>query len=188
MRIIAGKSKGAILVPIKGLGVRPTLERIRESLFNIITPYLVEDCVFLDLFAGTGVNGLEALSRGVRKSIFVDSAPASLNIVRKNAEKLRIIGDCTIIRGAVPAKLGSIGRQFKPVEVVYADPPFDYPDYVGLLSEIDASGVVAADGIVLVEHGAKRDLPPETGKLVRYREQEYGRTVVSFYRNGSADS
>lgn len=189
MRIIAGKLRGATLAPIKGTDIRPTLDRVRESVFNILTPYLDEESVFLDLFSGTGVNGFEALSRGVKKSIFVDASPQSLKIVRQNAEKLRVLDDCVLIRGSIPEKLVSIGRQFEPVGIVYADPPFNYPDYHGLLCGIDLSGVVEPDGLVLVEHDAKRStLPEDAGNLHRYREETYGHTQLSFYRNESSKS
>lgn len=188
MRIIAGKSRGITLVPVKGTDIRPTLDRVRESVFNIITPYLDENTIFLDLFAGTGVNGLEALSRGVRKSIFIDSAPPSLKIVQENVEKLGYRDGSAVVCGGVLDKLEFVARQFGDVRIVYADPPFDYMDYTGLLEAIDSSGVVESGGLVLIEHGAKRELPSEVGSLERYRESGYGRTQVSFYRNRLSNS
>ena len=188
MRIIAGESKGATLVPVKDAEVRPTLDRVRESVFNIISPYLDDECMFADLFAGTGVNGLEALSRGARKSIFIDSANASLKMVQQNIEKLGYRGNSAVVRGGVVEKLGFALRQHGSAQIVYADPPFNYLDYDGLLVNIDASGIVAQKGLVLIEHGAKSVLPSVTGSLERFRESNYGRTQVSFYRNGSDES
>lgn len=188
MRIIAGKSRGVTLSKIRGTDIRPTLDRVRESVFNIIAPRLEKECVFLDLFAGTGVNGLEALSRGIKKSIFVDISPQSLKIVQQNAEKLRVVEDCILIRGAIPAKLSYIARHFGPVSIVYADPPYDYSDYDGLLNAICLARVVEASGLILIEHEVKSALSADTGCLHRYREEAYGRTRLSFYRNESSAS
>ena len=188
MRIIAGTLKGASLISIRGDDVRPTLDRVRESVFNILTPYLDDGSVFLDLFAGTGANGLEALSRGALRSIFIDSAPKSLKMVRENAEKLGVAGDCTVLRGDVVEVIGSNSGRFGPVSIVYADPPFDYEGYGGLLEVLDDSDVLAPDGLVLIEHSVRRELPKEQGGLCCYRTQQYGKTQVSFYRGTSSIS
>ncbi|MBN4046853.1 16S rRNA (guanine(966)-N(2))-methyltransferase RsmD [bacterium AH-315-P07] len=182
MRIIAGRFRGRKLAPIEGRDIRPTLDRVRESVFNILTPYMDEECIFLDLFTGTGANGLEALSRGVQRSIFVDSSPASLKIAQQNAEKLNIQGDCVMVRGMLPDKLTYIATRFQGISVCYADPPFGFEAYDALLQEIDTSGVVEEGGLILIEHDVRRAIPAEAGKLLRYREERYGHTQVSFYR------
>lgn len=188
MRIIAGKSRGVPLVPIKGTDIRPTLDRVRESVFNILTPHLDEACIFLDLFAGTGANGLEALSRGVQQSIFVDSSSKSLNIIQENLEKLRIVDGYTLIRGALPGKLTYISQHFDAASIIYADPPFKYMDYEGLLNGINSANVVDADGLVLIEHDTRSSLSADVGNLHRYREETYGQTQISFYRTIVADT
>jgi 16S rRNA (guanine(966)-N(2))-methyltransferase RsmD len=197
MRIIAGKSRGVKLTRIKGTDIRPTPDRVRESVFNIIGSLLeadgsllAEECVFLDLFCGTGANGLEALSRGVGRSIFVDSSARSLGIVRENAEKIGVIGDCSIIRGALPGKLGYVSGQVGSggASIIYADPPYNYMDYEGLLEGLLSSCSLSAEGILIIEHEAKREISGGMGNLRRYREVQYGRTQVSFYRNASSES
>ncbi|MFP6615809.1 MAG: 16S rRNA (guanine(966)-N(2))-methyltransferase RsmD [Candidatus Hydrogenedentota bacterium] len=188
MRIIAGKSGGLTLTKIKGIDIRPTPDRVRESVFNILRPELDEETVFVDLFCGTGVNGLEALSRGVRRSIFVDKSADSLEIVRKNAEKIGVSGDCEIVRGSIPGKLSSLSRRFASDNsgaawIIYADPPYDFEDYLSLLEGVLSTRWVGPECLLMVEHEVKAYLPSEVGSLHRYREESYGRTQVSFYRN-----
>ena len=189
MRIIAGTSKGAMIASLKGNDVRPTLDRVRESVFNILAPDLCESTTFLDLFAGSGANGLEALSRGVKKSIFVDASPAALKIIRENAKKIGKAPDSSILSGNIPENLEALNRQFGSVEIIYADPPYRYPDYLGLLKSIGKSGLMGPETILTIEHDAKRtQLPEEAGNLTQYRQKSYGRTGVSFYRIGPSQT
>lgn len=170
------------LAKIEGRDIRPTLDRVRESVFNILTPDLDDDAVFLDLFSGTGANGLEALSRGVKKAILIDSSAESLRIIRQNAVKLKVERDCTILRGSLPEKLAFLTKQGSLCSVIYCDPPFDYPDYDALLVSIGFAGILTPAGVFVLEHEAKREMPAEAGELKRYRAQSYGHTGVSFYR------
>lgn len=183
MRIIAGTSKGAKIAALKGNDVRPTLDRVRESVFNILAPELCENTIFMDLFAGSGGNGLEALSRGVKKSIFVDASSEAIKIIRENAEKIGRTTDSSIVSGSIPKNVEALYRQFGSVDILYADPPYTYPDYPGLLEAIGKSGLMGPETILAIEHEAKHtQLPEEIGNLALYRQKTYGRVGVSFYR------
>lgn len=182
MRIIAGTAKGIPLASPKGREIRPTLDRVRESVFNIIAPNLDEDTVFLDLFTGTGANGLEALSRGASKAIFVDSAAQSLEIARKNASKARL-GDCAVfLRMTLPDNLAKVVQQHGPADIIYADPPFDFDAYGTMLEVIATTEPYTPQQLVIVEHPSRTALPEVVSGLNRYRTETYGEAAISFYR------
>jgi 16S rRNA (guanine966-N2)-methyltransferase len=186
MRIIAGSARGVPLESPKGQDIRPTLDRVRETVFNIITPYIDENTVFMDLFTGTGANGLEALSRGAKKAILVDSSPKSTEIALNNAKKTRLDDCATIERGVLPDKLPSLLRRYGWIEIVYADPPFDFTGYQDLLEVLDASKSISGTSIVVIEHQTSTDLPESVGSLARKRCEDYGHTSVSFYERTSS--
>jgi len=183
MRIIAGTARSILLVKLSGKDIRPTPERVRESIFNILIPQLDETTVFLDLFTGTGVNALEALSRGAKQAILVDSASESLNIARKNAQKTKLENQCRFVRGAIPNKLDYIAKNFLPATIVFADPPYAYPDYPGLLEALSIPNLLAPDALVLIEHDNRHTLTEQVLNLQQYRVQTYGSTNISFYKN-----
>jgi 16S rRNA (guanine(966)-N(2))-methyltransferase RsmD len=180
MRVIAGTARGVRLIAPKGLDVRPTLDRVRESLFNILAPRL-EDARFLDLFAGTGANGIEALSRGARTAVFVDSEPRSLEVIRRNLEAARLAAAATCFRVVLPGALDDLGRKEQPFDVVFADPPYVFADYDRLLAGVGETGLMAQDGIAVIEHAARMIIPENAGGLVRYRQAVYGDTALSFF-------
>lgn len=182
MRIIAGSARSVPLTPLKGKDIRPTSDRVRESIFNILTPHLDEDTIFLDLCSGTGANALEALSRGAKQAIMLDSASESIDIARGNAEKTRMADRCRFVRGSIPAKLTYIANQFPPATIVYADPPYAYPEYKTLLDTLASLDILAKNAQVLIEHDSQRDLPQQIQTLQQFRTQVYGHTQVTFFR------
>lgn len=177
MRIIAGSMRGQRLEAPSGERVRPTLDRVREALFNILAPDL-PGCRFLDLFAGSGANGIEALSRGAERAVFIDNHPQSAGCIRKNLANTRCDdrGNCMSYR--IPDDLRRIPGDF---HIIFADPPFDYGNYEGLLTAIEATSLLVPNGQLIVEHGFKSDLPEAVGRLRRVRERRYGKTELSFY-------
>lgn len=182
MRIIAGSARSVPLAELKGKDIRPTPDRVRESVFNILTPELDNTTIFLDLCTGTGVNALESLSRGAKQAILLDCASESLNIARSNAEKTRLADRCRFVRGAIPEKLSYIAKQFPPVSMVYADPPYAYPDYEAVLEALASLNMLAENALVLIEHDRKRALPVQVSSLEQYRTEVYGQSQVTFYR------
>jgi 16S rRNA (guanine966-N2)-methyltransferase len=181
MRIIAGSARSVPLHKLTGNDIRPTPDRVRESIFSILTPYLDETTIFLDCCTGTGINALEALSRGAKQAILLDCASESLSIARKNAEKTKLAPQCRFVRGAIPEKLNYVARQFPPANIVYADPPYAYPDYTPLLEALCTPNLLSPEAIVLIEHDSKRPLPEQVGNLQQFRIQTYGNIQVTFY-------
>ena len=177
MRIIAGTARGIRLLALDDLDIRPTLDRVRESLFNIIAGD-VPGARFLDLFAGTGANGLEALSRGAAEVTFVDASAGALTLVRNNLRKTRLEGAVTSIQLQLPKDLGRIPGSF---DLVFADPPYQFDGHSALLAGINAGPLLAEEGILVLEHQRRQDVASSVGALTRFRQKRYGDTLLSFY-------
>ena len=171
MRIIAGTYKGRNLKSPPSMQVRPTSDRLRETLFNIIAPR-IEDARFLDLCAGTGAVGIEALSRGARYVTFVDRSRRSCQLIESNVELCRIPEEQFVIYQMTAE---DYLRQSKtdPWDIVFFDPPYK-EDYLRTLNLLD-------HGLVIVEHHHKNPLPETIGKLVRTRTLKQGDSSLSFY-------
>lgn len=177
MRIIAGNARGLRLVSPPGNQVRPTLDRVREALFNIIAPGII-DASFLDLFAGSGANGIEALSRGAASAVFVDSNAQAHTCIRKNLETTRLGQGATLLRYSLPGELAKITGCY---DVIFADPPYDFAEFDTLLSAIVEAGLLADGGQVIVEHSSFKTLPDEAATLTCGRRRRYGKCTLSFY-------
>ncbi len=178
MRIIAGQAKGRrLLSPPADWPIRPTLDRIRESLFNIVTPRL-EGARFLDCFAGTGANGIEALSRGASQAVFVDSDARALRLVRENLTHTGLAGGGMCFKLTLPQDLGRIPGRF---DIIFADPPYEFAEYEALLYGIQECGLLADQGWVVLEHHRRHAIPAHCGGLSRHRQSRYGEKRLSFY-------
>jgi 16S rRNA (guanine(966)-N(2))-methyltransferase RsmD len=186
MRIIAGSLRSRTLEAPPGLATRPTSDRLRETLFNVLAPR-IEGAVFLDLYAGSGAVGMEALSRGAARVAFVERAPAALKILRGNLEKLGIQSGFRIHAAAVGAFLrraSSADPKPERYEVLFLDPPYDaaeeYAATLGLLGS-SAAGLLADGAVVIAEHRRKEALEDCYGKLERTRLLKQGDAALSFY-------
>ncbi len=184
MRIIAGERRGRLLLgPRKG-GIRPTGAYLREAVFNLLAAR-VPGAQVLDLFAGTGAMGLEALSRGAAAATFVDRDVAAL---RANLARLGFAGRATVIRGdGLPAlaRLASAGRRF---DVIYADPPYAADLAARTLAAVATAGLLAPGGLLLMEHHHKVPLPEASGPLGRRRALRHGETQVTLYAEAEAQA
>jgi 16S rRNA (guanine(966)-N(2))-methyltransferase RsmD len=147
MRVISGSAKGRGLFAPKGLNIRPTAGRVKEALFSMLTPY-VEGAVFLDLFAGTGAIGIEALSRGAKEAVFVDNSRRSLEFVKRNLEHCGFIGKARIIYSDVCAFLKQRGESY---DIIFLDPPYGDGRLDGALELIKISGVLSKDALCAAE-------------------------------------
>ena len=183
MRVIAGIYRSRHLAAPRGLATRPTSDRLRETLFNVLGPR-IQDAVFADLYAGSGAVGIEAISRGARMVYFADQAAPALAAIRENLAALQIRAGFRIESGPVAAALR---RLADPCSIVFMDPPYAaQEDYARTLADIGerAESVLTADGIVVVEHSRKMQLAEGYGPLDRYRVLTQGDAGLSFYRRG----
>jgi 16S rRNA (guanine966-N2)-methyltransferase len=187
MRIVGGKHKGRSLAAPKGQATRPTSDRVREAIFNILVHgvdgFDIEGARVLDLFAGTGAMGLEALSRGARFCQFVDDSTEARGLIGRNADALGLIGQCKIWRRDA-TRLGPCAPT-PPFDLAFADPPYDKGLAAKALAALTEGGWVAEGGIVVVEESdrAKLDLPEGFDEIDR---RVYGETQVVIGRRNSA--
>ncbi|MDK2855100.1 MAG: hypothetical protein PWQ41_1338 [Bacillota bacterium] len=180
MRVIAGRERGRRLLCPAGLRVRPTADRVKEALFNILQGRIPGARV-LDLFAGTGALGIEALSRGASYAVFVDNHPASLAAIRANLNQCRFSAEAQVIRSDAVAFLGRSVHPAGPYDLIFADPPYRR-GFAGILLEKITPSVLAVDGILTLEHARDEGVPERAGAMVRVRCERYGDTALSFYR------
>ncbi len=180
-RIIGGEGRGRRLKAPRGQQTRPTGARVRQTLFDILAPVL-PGARLLDAFAGSGGVGLEALSRGAGRVVFVDASRAAVEAVRANVAALGAGARASVLRQDARAAISALARAGERFDVVFVDPPYDSPLYEPVIAE--AGRVLAAEGFVVAEHFHKRPLPETIGGLVRARLVRVGDHCLSFYRVG----
>lgn len=182
MRIIAGSLRSRPLQAPPGLATRPTSDRLRETLFNVLAPRL-EGSHFLDLYAGSGAVGIEAMSRGAARVLFVEQAAGALKVLRANLERLALKNGVEIHAGAVTSFLRPDAAT-PGFDLVFLDPPYDaereYETTLRLLGG-KARGLLHQDAVVIAEHRRKQQLPQSSGCLQRTRLLQQGDASLSFY-------
>ena len=176
MRVIGGEFRSRRLKTIPGLDTRPTLDRLRETLFNILAPQL-EGKVFLDAYAGTGAVGIEALSRGALRAKFVESSRAAAGVIRENLASLGLQSRAEVYTGKVLQHLRAQGGS--SYDIVFLDPPYDREREYGEAMFI--LGAMATP-LVIVQHSTRLKLEEQYGNLGRYRVLKQGDNALSFYR------
>lgn len=185
MRVIAGRARGRPIACPKGRSTRPTSDRVRESLFAIIGERINASKV-LDLFAGSGSLGIEALSRGAALCIFVERDRRACRVIMDNLRTLDMQQQAAVVcadaiaavgkaRGAVP--------EHAPYDLIFADPPYSLEIAELLISRIDTPRLLAGDGLLVVEHALRADWPVRLGDLEQIRQERYGDSRVSFYHS-----
>ncbi len=180
MRVIAGTYRSRLLVSPRGSATRPTSDRLRETLFNILAPK-IEGCHFADLYAGTGAVGIEAISRG-----FAENAAPALAAIQANFAALKIARGFTIEDRGTGALMQRLAKAAKPLDIVFLDPPYEAEaEYEGTLSffgSVRGRQLLAPEALVVAEHNSKATLPDRFGALEQYRRLKQGDASLSFYR------
>jgi len=178
MRIIAGRYRGHPITAPAGRTARPTTDRVREALFSILGTS-VEDAAVLDLFAGSGALGLEALSRGAARAVFVDGSPRALAALRRNIRRLDA-GPVRVLRGRVTEVLPRLARDGEAFDLVFLDPPYGKGLAGETLSHLGRGDLLRPGARLVVEHEA--DAPPPSGEgLTAQDTRRYGDAALSFY-------
>jgi 16S rRNA (guanine(966)-N(2))-methyltransferase RsmD len=186
VRVIAGKFRSRRLKGPGTLRLRPTSDRLRETLFNILGP-AVEDSLFVDLYAGTGAIGIEAVSRGAREVILVESNAKAAKLIRDNLASLGIRARVELIEADALAGLKRIADRHMVADFIFLDPPYEKTEeHYRALEFLDASHLIAPHGIVIVEHRRGSELPDRLDRLECTRQVEQGDAVLSFYRLAAA--
>jgi 16S rRNA (guanine(966)-N(2))-methyltransferase RsmD len=184
MRIISGEARGRRLRAPRGAATRPTADRVREALFNILGS--AADLSVLDLFAGTGALALEALSRGAAHAVLVDHAEAAVRVIHANLETLGYRDRARVLRLDVERALRLLERDGAKFDLIFVDPPYEGPAAAAALAALGSGSLLAPGGLVVVEHD-NRNRPLELQGILRLgQRRKYGQTEVSFYEAAGA--
>ncbi len=181
MRIIAGKYKGRKLESPIGNDVRPTSDKVREAVFSSLQTE-IPDAVCVDLFAGSGAIGIEALSRGAKRVYFGDASKESMELTKRNCRTVGCSNDAIFFLGEWRRVLSRVAEEAKgKVDIVFIDPPYKAGIYADVLAELARLELLSEDAILMLEHDRRDALPEELGGFRLLRERDYGKTTVSYY-------
>ncbi|GLB61202.1 16S rRNA (guanine(966)-N(2))-methyltransferase RsmD [Cytobacillus sp. NCCP-133] len=180
MRVVSGEKKGKILKAVPGSSTRPTTDKVKEAIFNIIGPYF-DGGLGLDLFAGSGGLGIEALSRGADKIIFVDRDGKAIQTIHEN---IRICGfeeQAEIYRNDADRAIKALLKRELAFDYIFLDPPYRKQQLLKLLQVIDVKNLLAESGTILCEHSFDVTLPQSVGRLIQHKHENYGIISISIY-------
>lgn len=180
MRIVAGKYRGRKLNSFQGVNVRPTSDRVKEALFNILGNDIY-NCTFLDLFSGTGNIGIEALSRGASNVVFVDSSAESINIINDNIKSLKIDSGHKIVNSDYLSAVNHFSIECIQFDIIYIDPPYCKDIEYNLLGVISDMNILNKNGLIVIEHKHSDKMPNTVKSFDKIREKKYGNSKLSFY-------
>lgn len=180
MRVITGKARGTKLIGPEGLETRPTSDRIKESLFNIIGQDLYE-ISFLDIFSGSGAIGIEALSRGAREATFIEQSKGAYKTIEANIRKTKFVAEATILNMPAEKALRELGNKNKKYDVIFMDPPYTKDMINGTLRLIMDNNLLADNGYIIVERLTAYKLVLDKD-LELWKEKKYGMTTMSFLK------
>lgn len=190
MRVIAGTYRSRLLVSPPGTSTRPTSDRLRETLFNILAARIA-GCRFVDLYAGTGAVGIEALSRGAEHVYFAENGDPALKALRSNLAALKITQGFTLEDRGVGALLQRLGKASQSADIIFLDPPYEaeaeYNGTLGLLGGIAGRKLLAPNALVIAEHSSRGFIKPAQryGTLTETRVYKQGDTTLTFYAPAS---
>jgi 16S rRNA (guanine(966)-N(2))-methyltransferase RsmD len=184
MRVISGTYRSRRLAAPPGLATRPTSDRLRETLFNILAPR-IPGSIFADLYAGSGANGIEAISRGASMVLFVENASSALDAIRLNLKSLGIVSGYGLEPRSVGSFLQRLAQKQRLLDIAFLDPPYEeieeYEATLGLLGG-ECVSLLNADSVVVAEHRRRVPLAERYGALARYRVKEQSDAALSFFR------
>lgn len=181
MRIIAGELRGRKLDQLEGMEIRPTTDRVKEALFNMLS-FQLPDCTFLDLFAGTGGIGIEACSRGAKEVVFIDESAKSIKVLKANLEKFKIIDRVQVYNTDYINAISKLAADHRKFDIIFIDPPYLKGFAQNALTQISDKDLLNTDGTIVVEHDLEDGMPETSGMLELVRQKKYGKTILSFYK------
>lgn len=184
MRVITGTAKGVVLKTPEGMLTRPTAERVKEALFSAIQ-FEIPGARVLDLFAGTGQLGLEALSRGAKEAVFVDMRKEACAIVRENIRRTHFDSQAQVVQSDY---LSYLERKGRPFSIIFLDPPYAEVFLENALKRISEIDILMNGGIIVTERPVGKELPGDYPGLTRSRDYKYGKTLITIFRKESAEA
>jgi 16S rRNA (guanine(966)-N(2))-methyltransferase RsmD len=180
LRVISGSLKGRKIRSLEGEGVRPTSDRVKEALFNILMGR-IDESIFLDLFAGTGNVGIEALSRGAEFCYFVDKNLSSVRCIIENITKLDLKSSCKVLHMDAFVALDMFHKKGIKFDIIFLDPPYHQNLSEKALKRIASLQVLKEGGVVVAEVHKREELKEKYGNLKKVKESNYGETILVFY-------
>jgi 16S rRNA (guanine(966)-N(2))-methyltransferase RsmD len=181
MRIVGGMAKGIILKAGKGAKIRPTSDKVREALFNILSGD-IDGSSFLDCYAGSGAVGIEALSRGAEKVVFVESDKRAVSLIKENLKRSHFEDKAIIIQRAFERSSKRIRELQDSFDLIFADPPYRGVNYEKLIEQTGKHDFLKRPGWLIIEHMRKDPLPETIDELNMVKVKYYGQTALSFYQ------
>lgn len=178
MRVITGKARGVALKTPEGLTTRPTADRVKEALFSIIN-FDIPDAEVLDLFGGTGQLGIEALSRGAKRAVFVDAGDAACKLIKENLRRTKLEGQGSVVRSDYLQYLSRCQEKFS---IVFLDPPYAEEFLENSLKKLSEIDILKSNGIIVCERPLGKELPWEIPGFTRSKDYKYGKTLLTLYR------
>jgi len=187
MRIIAGAARGRHLRSLKG-GLRPTADRVRESLFSMLGQRVV-GARFLDLYAGVGTVGLEAISRGAAEAVFVESHWPAARLIEENAATCGLAERAEVIHAPVERGLARLRRQERRFDLIFLDPPYGRGEALSVMGRLaQRPGLLEDDGLLICQHSRHEEIPERIGPYARMRQMRFGETILSIFQRGAGDA
>ncbi|MBU5346487.1 16S rRNA (guanine(966)-N(2))-methyltransferase RsmD [Paenibacillus lautus] len=185
MRVVSGSAKGRPLKSVPGTSTRPTTDKVKESIFSMIGPYF-EGGALLDLFAGTGGLGIEALSRGMDRAVFIDVEPKSISTIKDNLKAARLEDSAEVYRNDAGRALKALEKRGYSFDLVFLDPPYRFKNGDELMLDMAERGLLQDSAVVVLEYESSYNYPEKFGDFCCFRTAKYGETAISIYRYDTA--
>ncbi len=179
--MIAGSAKGRVLKAVPGMNTRPTTDKVKEAIFSMIGPYFDGGWV-LDLFAGTGGLGIEALSRGAERAVFIDREKASVDVVRHNLAAAGVSDRAELYRNEAVRAVKALSKRETKFRYVFLDPPYRMKDMDELMAQLAEYGLLEDEAVIVIEHDAEHRYPETAAHFEQTKRSAYGDTAVTIYR------
>lgn len=186
MRVVSGSAKGRPLKSVPGTGTRPTTDKVKEALFSMIGPYF-DGGLALDLFAGTGGLGIEALSRGMERAVFVDMEPKAIDTVKANLKAAKLEGQAEVYRNDAVRAIGALEKRGRQFDLVFLDPPYRMKNGEELMTSLADKGLLRDGAVIVLEHESGFSYPESFPGFQRQRLAVYGETALSIYQYFAGD-
>jgi 16S rRNA (guanine966-N2)-methyltransferase len=180
MRVVSGSCKGKVLKAVPGSSTRPTTDKVKEAIFNMIGPYF-NGGIGLDLFAGSGGLGIEALSRGLERVIFVDRDTKAIQIIRENIHNCKFDDMVEIYRNDAVRAIKAIIKRDLTFNYIFLDPPYKQQQLIKLLHMINENQVLNSSGVIVCEHASDIELPERVGSFIKSKNEHYGIISITIY-------
>ncbi|WP_308639204.1 16S rRNA (guanine(966)-N(2))-methyltransferase RsmD [Paenibacillus silvisoli] len=185
MRVIAGTAKGRTLKAVPGKNTRPTTDKVKEAIFSMIGPFF-DGGLVLDLFAGTGGLGIESLSRGMERAVFVDLDGGSIEVIKHNVQAAGVTEHAEIYRTEAARAVKALAKRGLKFKLVFLDPPYRMKEMDELMEELAARGLLEELATIVVEHDAEHVYPEALQPFRQIKRSQYGDTAVTIYRYDTA--